>query len=66
MDACLQPQVSCCLIMTIIRQRKKDIRKIEKKKSKNTVKRTLGLCTTFLCVCGLYLHIIVCGHISEF
>ena len=34
------------------------------KKSKNTVKRMLGLCTT-LCVCGLYLCIIVYGHISD-
>ena len=31
------------------------------KKSKNTVKRTLELCTT-LCVCRFYLHIIVCSR----
>ena len=42
MDACLQSSVSCHLIATIIRLRKKDIGKIEKK--------MLGLCTT-LCVC---------------
>ena len=34
----------------------------------NTVKRTLELCTNLsVCVnlCRLYLHIIVCGHISD-
>ena len=37
-----------------------------RKKSKNIVKRTLGLCTTpCVCVCRLYLCIIVCGSISD-
>ena len=39
MDAYLQPQVSCHLITMIIRQRKKDIGE-----------RTLGLCTTLVCM----------------
>ena len=49
-------------------QAQKDMEEIEKK-SKNTVKRMLGLRTTLfcvcVCVCGLYLHIIVCGCISD-
>ena len=35
MDAYLQPLVSCHLIMTIIRQRKKDIGEIKKYSQKN-------------------------------
>ena len=56
MEDCLRQQVSCCLIMMIIRQRKKDIGEIEKiKEYKNAVKRKLRLCITlYVCVCLIY------------
>ena len=73
MDANLQPQVSCRLIMTIIRQRKKgigEIKKIKKYSSKNVyfeiVYSTFFVCV-YVCVClyRLYLHIIVYIHICD-
>ena len=69
LDAYLLPLVSCCLITTEIRQRKKDIGGI---KISNTAKRILGLCSHLIfwvrmCVylCRLYLRIIVCDPVSD-
>ena len=47
-------------------QADKDIGEIEK--LEKTVKRTLGLCKTLFCVClcKLYLRIIVCDRKSDF
>ena len=53
MDAYLQPQCSCHLIMTIIRQRKKDIGEIEriKKYSLNNVYIEIVYITFCVCIC---------------
>ena len=77
MDAYLRVQVSCRLIMIIIRQRKKDIGeigKIEKSSQKNVyveiVYNTfiLWVCVCVyvcVCLCWLNLSIIVCSRICD-
>ena len=59
MDTCLQPQVSCRLITTITRQRKKDIGKIEKysQKELRIVYNSLCVC---VCVCVDYNCVLLC------
>ena len=68
MDAGLQPLISCCLITTIIRLRKKDrgeMEKIEKYSQKN-IRIVYNSFCECMCVClyRLYLHNIECGHIN--
>ena len=69
MGAYLRPLVSWHLIMTIFKQRKKDIGEIEKFVKYNQknfyvgiVYNTVCLC---LCLCRLYLSIIVHGRTCE-
>ena len=56
MVAYQRPLVSCCLITTIIRQRKKDIGEIEKYSQKNVRDVYISFC---VCMCKSYLRIIV-------
>ena len=65
MDAYLLPRVSCRLITTIIRQRKKDIGEIEKTEKYCQKNFTLGLhiplCVCVcVCVCLDYICVLLC------
>ena len=63
MDAYLRQVVSCCVYTTIIRQRKKDFREIEKYCQKDVYFRIAynSFCVC-MCLYRLYLRIVACVH----
>ena len=63
MDAYLWPEVSCRLITTMIWQRRKDMGEIRKQSKECLDYVQMFVC---VCVCGLYLRIIVCGCVRDF